>query len=106
MASSKTPGDADSAKGYGVNLLPHGLVNTGQVYANLSSAILTEEILARHEAVLTDLGAVAAYTGKYTGRSPQDRYIVEDAQTKNLVDWGNVNRPMSEGAFDRLLEKV
>jgi hypothetical protein len=64
MVSSRTPGVAHLTKGNSVDLRPHGLVNTGQVFANLSAPALTEHVITRNEAVLTDLGAVAAYTGK------------------------------------------
>ncbi|HEV3238065.1 MAG TPA: phosphoenolpyruvate carboxykinase (ATP) [Gemmataceae bacterium] len=110
MASPLTPAVADGAIGSGsdssLDLRPHGLVNVGHVYANLSSPALTEQIISRQEALLTEMGAIAAYTGKYTGRSPQDRYIVQDDQTRELVDWGPVNRPMSQEAFASLLKKV
>jgi phosphoenolpyruvate carboxykinase (ATP) len=88
------------------DLRQHGVLTTGRVYANLSSAALTEQVLIRQEALLTDLGAVAAYTGKYTGRSPKDRFIVEDDMTKSTVDWGPVNQPISSAAFNLLLGRV
>ncbi|MFL5243251.1 MAG: phosphoenolpyruvate carboxykinase (ATP) [Gemmataceae bacterium] len=106
MASSPTHPIAGSPIGPGLDLRPHGVRTTGHVYAHLAPATLTEEILVRQEALLTDLGAVAAYTGKYTGRSPKDRFIVEDSVTKSTVDWGPVNQPISEAAFDRLLKNV
>src|SRR5437764_5474073 len=106
MASSPTHPIAGSPIGPGLDLRPHGVRTTGHVYAHLAPATLTEEILVRQEALLTDLGAVAAYTGKYTGRSPKDRFIVEDGVTKSTVDWGPVNQPISEAALDRLLKNV
>ncbi|SER26558.1 phosphoenolpyruvate carboxykinase (ATP) [Piscibacillus halophilus] len=74
--------------------------------ANLPIASLVERILSREEGILTSTGAVRATTGKYTGRSPKDKFIVEDEETKNLVDWGNVNQPISEEVFLNLLNKV
>jgi phosphoenolpyruvate carboxykinase (ATP) len=55
-----------------------GLENLGNVYWNLSPAELVEDIVLLGEGVLTDTGAVAVETGKFTGRSPQDRFIVCD----------------------------
>src|SRR5699024_2599194 len=45
-------------------------------------------------------------TGEYTGRSPQDRFIVQDDISENKVDWGNVNKPVSKEVFHRLYDKV
>jgi phosphoenolpyruvate carboxykinase (ATP) len=106
MASPLTPAGGGTGSDSSVDLRPYGLLNVGHVYGNLSSPALTEQIIARQEAFLTEMGAVAAYTGKYTGRSPQDRYIVQDDQTRDTVDWGPVNRPMSEQAFASLLAKA
>ncbi len=47
-----------------------------------------------------------ATTGKYTGRSPKDKFIVEDEETKDQVDWGSVNQPISEDIFLNLFNKV
>ncbi|HAS59944.1 MAG TPA: phosphoenolpyruvate carboxykinase (ATP), partial [Algoriphagus sp.] len=51
-------------------------------------------------------GALMADTGKFTGRSPKDRYVVKDAQTEDAVWWGDINIPFDEEKFDRLLEKM
>ena len=56
-----------------------GLGHVGRVWANLSPAALTEHAIRRGEALLTDLGAVAAYTGNRTGRSPKDKFTVKEA---------------------------
>ena len=76
---------------------------TGEnVQMNLSVPHLVEKILERKEGVLTSSGAVRATTGTYTGRSPKDKFIVEEASTKDKIDWGAVNQPISGAAFDRL----
>ena len=77
-----------------------------KMHSNLSVPLLVEKILARKEGVLTATGAVQATTGKYTGRSPKDRFIVRDDVTSDLVDWGNVNQPIDEESFDKLYQKV
>ncbi|MFD2639694.1 phosphoenolpyruvate carboxykinase (ATP) [Piscibacillus salipiscarius] len=74
--------------------------------ANLPIASLVERILSREEGLLTSTGAVRATTGKYTGRSPKDKFIVEDEETKDQVDWGSVNQPISEDIFLNLFNKV
>ncbi|KGP70878.1 phosphoenolpyruvate carboxykinase (ATP) [Pontibacillus yanchengensis] len=76
------------------------------VMKNLSVAELVEKILFRKEGRLTATGAIQAETGRYTGRSPEDKFIVEDEISKEKVDWGNVNQPISEDVFEGLYEKV
>lgn len=78
----------------------------GKVFTNLTAAELVEHALDRKEAFLTSTGALMASTGKFTGRSPQDRFIVLDEKTKDSVWWGDINIPFSEEKFDILLEKV
>lgn len=82
------------------------LLNGANVLHNLSVSGLVEKVLNRNEGILTSTGAVRATTGKYTGRSPKDKYIVEEASTKNKIDWGSVNTPISEEKFDKLYAKV
>lgn len=69
---------------------------------NLSSAALVEEAVRRHEGLLAAGGALAADTGHFTGRSPQDKFIVRDAVTERTVAWGAVNQPMSTAHFETL----
>jgi phosphoenolpyruvate carboxykinase (ATP) len=83
-----------------------GLVHTGTVHANLSSAGLIEKSLERGEGSLTDTGALAAYTGERTGRSPKDRFVVEESSNKGQIAWGPVNQPMSQAIFERLLYRA
>lgn len=73
---------------------------------NLSVAQLTEKILERKEGVLTSTGAVRATTGAYTGRSPEDKFIVKDDVTEADVNWGKVNQPIDEESFNKLYHKV
>lgn len=76
------------------------------IHIQLSVPQLVEKVLTRKEGVLTSTGAVKAETGKYTGRSPKDKYIVEEASTKDKIAWGSVNQPISEAVFSKLYDKV
>ncbi|KML04460.1 phosphoenolpyruvate carboxykinase (ATP) [Rossellomorea marisflavi] len=82
------------------------LLNGENIHQQLSVPQLVEKILQRNEGILTSSGAVRAKTGKYTGRSPQDKFIVEEASSKDKIEWGKVNQPISEESFDRLYGKV
>src|SRR5690606_13637358 len=54
----------------------------------------------------SDLGALAVWTGKYTGRSPKDRFLVKNGESENTVDWGPINQPIEPEAFDKLEARV
>jgi phosphoenolpyruvate carboxykinase (ATP) len=89
-----------------ISIKLNDLLKGQNVYTNLSVSQLVEKVLSRHEGELTATGAIRATTGKYTGRSPKDKFIVEEPSTKNKIAWGSVNQPISEDAFDRLYKKV
>lgn len=82
------------------------LLNGSNIQVQLSVPQLVEKVLNRNEGSLTSTGAVRATTGKYTGRSPKDKYIVEEASNRDKMDWGSVNQPISEEAFSNLYNKV
>lgn len=73
---------------------------------NLSEAVLIEHTLRRGEGMLAASGALVVRTGKYTGRSPKDRFIVRDSFTADKVDWGSVNQPFDPDHYDALRERV
>ena len=75
-------------------------------YWNLPPAHLVEHALRRQEAKLTATGALAVRTGIHTGRSPQDKFIVDDDSTHNQIWWGAVNKPFAPEAFDALLARM
>jgi phosphoenolpyruvate carboxykinase (ATP) len=76
------------------------------VHANLSVAELVETSLKRGEGHLAANGALVAVTGARTGRSPKDKFTVDDAVTHEIVDWGKVNKPFAPAKFEALLERV
>jgi phosphoenolpyruvate carboxykinase (ATP) len=82
------------------------LLSGNNVKKNLSVAQLVEKVLSRKEGSLSDTGAVLATTGKYTGRSPEDKFIVKDSISEGKVDWGKVNQPIDEEVFEKLYKKV
>ena len=82
------------------------LLAGGNVSVQLSVPQLVEKATSRGEAVLTSTGAVKAETGKYTGRSPQDKYIVDETISRDKIDWGSVNQPISTEIFESLYKKV
>jgi phosphoenolpyruvate carboxykinase (ATP) len=82
------------------------LADGTQVHKNLPVAQLIETALKRGEATLAANGALLAVTGARTGRSPKDKFIVDDEATHALVHWGKVNQPFSPERFDALLERV
>ena len=76
------------------------------VHENLSVDELIEVSVDRGEGEVASNGALLVKTGSRTGRSPSDRFIVEDELTKNTVDWGQVNKPFDSEAFGKLWKKV
>jgi phosphoenolpyruvate carboxykinase (ATP) len=82
------------------------LDRAGNVFYQLTPAELIEAALLRKEGVLADTGALAIDTGEFTGRSPKDRFIVEDDITRDTVWWGKVNLKFDAAKFDALLYKV
>jgi len=83
-----------------------GINDDIDVYRNLTVDLLVEDIIANGEGQLASSGATIVATGKYTGRSPQDKYIVDEKSSKENIWWGSVNRKISEDIFNELYHKV
>lgn len=79
-----------------------GLQNVGSAYWNLSTPALYEQVTRRREAILGHLGPIVVRTGEHTGRSPNDKFIVDEPEHQAEIWWGNVNRPFPDDAFARL----
>lgn len=82
------------------------LSTSTQVYRNLSPAELYEHAIRNDEAILTKDMALRVLTGTYTGRSPKDKFTVEDELTRRTIDWGDVNQPISSDVFNALENKI
>lgn len=89
-----------------VGLDTHGISSPGDVYWNLSAPELYQHALVAGEGALAANGAFVSSTGQHTGRSPKDKFLVEESGTKDEIWWGPVNKPISEAHFDRLHKRV
>jgi len=76
------------------------------VHWNLEPSELYEHIVRNGEGVITKDGAIRILTGQYTGRSPKDKFFVEEDESKENIWWGDINKPISEETFDHLHQKV
>ncbi len=81
------------------------LAHAGKVHRNLPASRLVEHALARGEGKLAQGGALVTRTGKYTGRSPDDKFVVRDATTESTL-WWDANKAWSPEVFDRLHARV
>src|SRR5262249_51641678 len=78
----------------------------GPVHSHLAPAALVELALARREGIFADNGALVAYTGERTGRSPKDRFVVAGPECKDRVWWGPETQPMEPATGDHLLARL
>ena len=77
-----------------------------QIYSELSAAALAELAVLRGEGQFAANGAFVVETGSRTGRSPNDRFLVEEPGTAEAIDWGPVNQPIAPDVFDALWDRV
>lgn len=87
-------------------LIDIGIPKVAKAYWNLSPAELVEQALIRKEGILADNGALMCDTGKFTGRSPKDKFTVLDANTRDVIWWGDINQPFDEAKFEALYAKM
>jgi phosphoenolpyruvate carboxykinase (ATP) len=99
MQSFGTPGKFD--------LSYLGLHDLQNVYWNLYPPLLVEEAIRRSEGTLAHLGPVVVNTGKYTGRSPNDKFVVQHHNADDAdIWWGKINQPIAPEKFDGLVKKM
>ncbi|HEC05741.1 MAG TPA: phosphoenolpyruvate carboxykinase (ATP), partial [Thiolapillus brandeum] len=84
----------------------HGLHNLNDIYWNLPTPRLIEQAIIRREGQLSHLGPLVVRTGHHTGRSANDKFIVDEPSVSDEIWWGEINRPISEEAFDRLHKRM
>jgi phosphoenolpyruvate carboxykinase (ATP) len=107
LLNIKTPAEdqASSLKSdYG--LKNHGLTNLREIYWNLPTESLYEEIVFRREGRITKLGPVVVNSGKHTARAAQDKYIVREPSTSEHVWWGEYNRPIDPELFNEIFGRL
>lgn len=83
-----------------------GIIAPKAIYRNLTPAQLVEHALRRKEGTLSNTGALVVTTGKYTGRSPDDRFVVDTPAIHDSIDWGKINVPISPERFDAIYGKM
>jgi phosphoenolpyruvate carboxykinase (ATP) len=99
MPNLGIPGDYELSR--------HGLRNLNNVYWNLSTGSLIEQIIARKEAELSNHGAVLVNTGQHTGRSPNDKFIVQyGTADERDVCWSKINQPITPEKAARIHQKM
>src|SRR6478752_3788604 len=98
MTTTQLPGRVD--------LSEHGITTSAQVYRNPTTSLLYTHALKRGEGRLAEGGPLAVDTGQFTGRSPKDKFLVEESRSQDRIWWGEVNQPLSEQHFDGLRDKV
>jgi len=87
-------------------LKEHGISQFRKANWNLTPEELIEETIKQNMGVLSDNGALCVNTGRFTGRSPLDRFIVKDNLTSSTVDWNNINQPIEATRFRNLKQKL
>lgn len=87
-------------------VIDKNIISSVQLHRNLAIKDLISRSLAKKETEPSKTGAVIVYTGRYTGRSPNDRFIVDTKAIHNNIDWGAINKPISSQTYDNLYKKV
>ncbi|WP_337176536.1 phosphoenolpyruvate carboxykinase (ATP) [Paludisphaera sp.] len=91
-------GESTTSKARGLEML--GIDRRAGTYWNLPTPILYEHAIRRGEGIVAHLGPLVVATGQHTGRSPNDRFVVEEPSSRDDIWWGPFNRPISEAHFE------
>ena len=83
-----------------------GIAGDGVAFRNLSIPQLVQEALERGEGTLSETGALVVKTGKYTGRSPNDKFIVDTPMVHDEIAWGKINVPIEKAKYEAIKAKV
>lgn len=89
-----------------VGLDAQGITNVNHIYWNLATPTLYEEAIRRHEGIMSHLGPLVVRTGQHTGRSPNDKFTVQEPSSAENIWWGKVNRPFDPDRFDALHKRL
>jgi phosphoenolpyruvate carboxykinase (ATP) len=98
MTTTELPGRVD--------LSEHGIDAAGRVYRNPTTSLLYTHALRRGEGRLAEGGPLVVDTGAFTGRSPKDKFLVDEASSTGRIWWGEVNQKLSEPGFEGLRDRV
>ncbi len=80
----------------------HGIENEANAFWNLTTPALHEQAVQRREGLVAHLGPLVVRTGSHTGRSPNDKFIVDEPSSHDEIWWGSINHPFTEAAFNHL----
>src|SRR5947199_8887278 len=89
-----------------LDLSVHGIHPTGDVLWNPTTSVLYEHAVKRGEGRLGEGGPLVVDTGKHTGRSPKDKFVVREPSSEDRIWWADVNQEISEDNFEGLRDKV
>src|SRR5438046_5899318 len=84
----------------------HGLSPEGRIYWQPTTSLLYTHALRRGEGRLAEGGPLVVDTGRFTGRSPRDKFLVREPGSEDRIWWGDINQPLSEDRFDGLRARV
>lgn len=87
-------------------LVQHGFRNVESVYRNLCVPRLYEHAIRRSEGIIAHMGPLVVRTGKYTGRTPRDRFIVKEPSSESQIWWGDINKPFDPDKFEHLFHRI
>ncbi|HJT05389.1 MAG TPA: phosphoenolpyruvate carboxykinase [Stellaceae bacterium] len=93
-----------TASSYGLD--KQGVRNVAAAHWNLSVPVLYEYAIRRREGLIGAGGAFVARTGAFTGRTPKDKYIVQEPSSKADIWWGDINRPIDEAVFESMARRL
>jgi phosphoenolpyruvate carboxykinase (ATP) len=88
------------------DLETHGITSANAVWWNLPTTLLYEHAIRRQEGLLAHLGPLMVSTGQYTGRSPKDKYFVQEPSSQDKIGWGEINRPVDPTGYEALRARL